>query len=139
MAKIQRSFISSKYISMLNSGTILMVLTAVMGIADTLIAGVMLGEDAVTGICLVLPLYSLASFFAVCVSYGVPILYSAKTGAFRREEAEKYFGVGLTVAAAAGVLMFAAVLFGGEAYLRAYGSGGNVFTGFTKPISMAIR
>ena len=128
MARIQRSFISSKYISMLNSGTILMVLTAVMGIADTLIAGVMLGEEAVTGICLVLPLYSLASFFAVCVSYGVPILYSAKTGAFRKEEADRYFGVGLTVAAAAGLVMFAAVLCGGDAYLRAYGSG-SVYAG----------
>ena len=41
MAKIQKTFISSKYFSMLWSGTILMVLTALMGIADTLIAGIL--------------------------------------------------------------------------------------------------
>lgn len=127
MARIQRTFISSKYLSMLNSGTILIILTAVMGIADTLIAGVMLGQDAVTGICLILPVYSLASFFAVCVSYGVPILYSAKTGAFRKEEADRYFGVGLTVALFAGLVMFAAVLTGGKAYLRMYSGGGTVY------------
>ena len=127
MARIQRTFISSKYLSMLNSGTILIILTAVMGIADTLIAGVMLGQDAVTGICLILPVYSLASFFAVCVSYGVPILYSAKTGAFRKEEADRYFGVGLTVALFAGLVMLAAVLTGGKAYLRMYSGGGTVY------------
>ena len=114
---------------MLSSGTVLMILTAAMGIADTLIAGLLLGEDAVTGICLVQPIYSLASFFAVACSYGVPILYAGKTGAFRKAEADRCFGVGLTVAAAAGVLMFAAILAGGHAYLNAYGSGGAVHAG----------
>ena len=42
-----------------------MVLTAIMGMLDTLIAGIILGEEAVAGICLVLPIDSLASFFAV--------------------------------------------------------------------------
>ena len=83
MAGFHRTFISSKYIAMLCSGTILMILTAVMGIADTLIAGIMLGETAVAGICLVLPVYSMASFFAVFFSYGVPILYAGKMGAFQ--------------------------------------------------------
>ena len=74
---------------MLCSGTILSVLTAVMGIADTLIAGTILGEDAVAGICLVLPIYSLASFFAVSFSYGVPILYAGKMGAFRKADSSR--------------------------------------------------
>ena len=127
MAGIRKSFISSKYLSMLCSGTVLMVLTAVMGIADTLIAGIRLGEDAVAGICLVLPVYSLASFFAVSFSYGVPILYAGKIGAFRKEEADRCFGVGLTVATLIGLAMFAAVLLGGDAFLRSYRSGGQVY------------
>ena len=67
---------------MLCSGTVLMVLTAIMGIVDTLIAGIVLGEDAVTGICLVVPIYSLASFFAVFFSYGVPITISDHFGRY---------------------------------------------------------
>lgn len=120
MAGLRRSFISSKYIAMLCSGTILMVLTAVMSIADTLIAGIILGETAVAGICLALPLYSLASFFAVFFSYGVPILYAGKIGSFRKEEADRCFGVGLTVALSIGILMFAGIHFGGDAFLRTY-------------------
>lgn len=120
MAKIQKTFISSKFFSMLGSGTVLMVLTALMGTADTVIAGIMLGESAVTGVCLVLPIYALASFFAVCLSYGVPILYARETGAFRKAEADRCFGVGLTVNLLAGVLMFVAVLIGGNAYLKLF-------------------
>ena len=114
---------------MLCSGTVLMVLTALMGIADTLIAGLLLGADAVAGICLVLPVYSLASFFAVSFSYGVPILYAEKTGAFRKEEADRCFGVGLAVASLIGGLMFLAILAGGDAFLRSYDTSGQVYAG----------
>ena len=120
MARIQRTFLSSKYCSMLFSGTVLMVLTALMGISDTLIAGILLGEDAVTGICLALPLFSLASFFAVCFSYGVPILYAGKIGAFRQEEADRCFGTGLSVAFAIGILMFLAISLWGNTYLQLF-------------------
>ena len=82
----RKSFAGSKYRSLFFSGTVLMVLTAAMGMTDTLIAGILLGEDAVAGVCLVLPIYSLAGFFAVCFSYGVPILDAGKTGAFRKKE-----------------------------------------------------
>ena len=105
---------------MLYSGTIMMVLTAIISIADTLIAGIILGEAAVAGICLVLPVYSMASFFAVFFTYGVPILYAETTGAFRKEEADRCYGVGLTVTSAAGILMFIAILFCGDLLIRAY-------------------
>ena len=127
MTRIQRTFIASKYTSMLFSGTVLMVLTALMGTADTLIAGIVLGENAVTGVCLVLPIYALASFFAVSFSYGVPILYARETGAFRKAEADRCFGVGLTVTLLVGILMFAAILIGGGAYLRLFGGDGPAY------------
>ena len=127
MTKIQRTFISSKYCSMLFSGTVLMVLTALMGTADTVIAGIILGENAVAGVCLALPVYALASFFAVGFSYGVPILYSRQTGAFRKAEADRCFGVGLTVNSLIGILMFIAITIGGDAYLRLFIDGGPVY------------
>lgn len=127
MLKIRRTFISSKYLSMLLSGTVLMVLTALMSVADTLIAGILLGEDAVTGICLVLPVYSLASFFAVAFSYGVPILYAGKMGSFEKKEADTCFGVGLSVVLVIGIMMFLAIVLFGEAYLRSFQPGGQIY------------
>ena len=126
MLKTRRTFISSKYISMLLSGTVLMILTAAMGMVDTLVAGIVLGEDAVAGVCLVLPLYSLASFFSVAFSYGVPILYAREIGAFRRKEADRCFGVGLTVTVLTGAAMFAMLQLFGNAFLRSYHPGSRV-------------
>ncbi len=111
---------------MLLSGTAIMALSALMGAADTLLAGILLGEGAVAGVSLVLPVYSLAGFFGACLSYGVPILYSGEIGAFRREEADRCFGVGLLITSLAGVLSFLALQLGGEGFLRLYGTGGEI-------------
>ena len=127
MPRFQSSFISSKYFAMLCSGSILMVLTAVMGIADTMIAGILLGEDAVSGVCLVVPVYALASFFAVFLSYGVPILYAGKVGTFQKEEADRCFGSGLTVSIVLGILMFVAILGLGNAFLGLFHIEGKVY------------
>ncbi len=127
MTKIQRTFIWSKYTSLLFSGTVTMVLTAITGLVDTLVAGIILGEDAVAGICLVLPVWSIATFFAVCLSYGVPVLYDKHLGAFRKEQADRYFGVGLTVVLSVGLLLFFLAHFGGEAYLKIFEFGGRAY------------
>ena len=126
MRKRRKTFISSKYFSMLLSGTAMMFLTAIMSMADTLIAGIVLGEDAMAGVTLALPLYSMASFVAVALSYGVPIMYAGEIGAFRREEADRCFGVGLLVTMLAGALMFLPMHFGGGAFLRYYQPGSRV-------------
>ena len=103
---VKKTFISSKYYSLLLSGTFLMMLAAAFSVVDTLIAGVMLGEYAVDGICLVLPAYSFANFVAVVFSYGVPVLYAGKMGALKKDEANKCFGVGLTITVLVGILLF---------------------------------
>lgn len=74
MTKKHRTFITSKYVSMLFSGTVLMMLTAVMGMADILLALIILGEDAAAGINLVLPIYSLGSFFAFSYNRNVLVI-----------------------------------------------------------------
>ncbi len=121
--KPKQTFLSTKYRSMLLGGTAMAVMVSALIMADALIAGVLLGEDAVAGVNLVLPVYSLASFFAMAFSLGVPILYSGRIGAFRREEAERVFGMGLLMTAAAGAAMFLALRWFGEAYLNCFGPG----------------
>ena len=124
----KKTFISSKYNSLLLSGTFLMMLAAAMGVVDTLIAGVILGEYAVDGICLVLPIYSFANFVSVIFSYGVPVLYAGKMGALKKDEANKCFGVGLTISVFIGILLFLLIHIGGDAYLKTYHSNERVYT-----------
>lgn len=48
--------------------------------SDSVIAGAVVGSDAVAGITLVTPLYSLAVFFGSVISIGIPLLYSTEMG-----------------------------------------------------------
>ena len=117
---IKRTFISTKYRYMLLGGTITAVLFSLLYMTDMLIAGILLGEEAVAAVNLVLPFYSLTSFFSMVISLGVPILYSNQVGAFQREEADRTFGTGLVLSLVTGaVLMIGLTLFG-DAWLAYY-------------------
>jgi len=102
---------------MLLGGTITAVLVSVLIMADTLIAGIMLGEAAAAAINLVLPVYSLASFFSMVISLGVPILYARYTGAFQREKADHVFGVGIFLSIITGIILFVIMSAAGTAFL----------------------
>lgn len=55
---------------------------------DQVIAGFTIGSDAVAGITLVIPLYSLSAFLGSVLSIGVPILYSTEMGKFNKDRAD---------------------------------------------------
>ena len=74
-AKKQPALMTKKYYSMLLGGTLTMMVASVMLMSDSVIAGAVIGSNAVAGITLVTPLYSLAAFFGSIISLGVPILY----------------------------------------------------------------
>ena len=116
----KNTFISSKYYSMLASGTLNALLVTAVLMADTFIAGLMLGERGVAGINLVMPIYSLSSFFVLMFSLGAPILYSHQLGSFQKEDADKTFGTGLFTTIIIGVILFLMLLLLGDAYLHFY-------------------
>ena len=114
------TFISSKYYSLLAGGTLTALFVTAVLMADTFIAGLILGESGVAGVNLVMPIYSLASFFALLFSLGAPILYSHQIGAFQKEDADKTFGTGLLITIVIGVVLLLMILLFGDAYLRFY-------------------
>ena len=65
---------SKKYLSMLLGGTLTYMVVSVLLMSDSVIAGAVVGPDAVAGATLVTPLYSLAAFFGSVISLGVPNL-----------------------------------------------------------------
>lgn len=76
---------SKKFFSMLLGGTLTMMVVSILLMSDQVIAGFSIGSDAVAGITLVTPLYSLSAFFGSVISLGVPILYSTEMGKFNKK------------------------------------------------------
>ena len=116
----RQAFMVRKYYSMLAGGTITCVITAALMLSDALIAGVMVGEDAVSAVNLITPVYSLASFFAMVFTLGEPILYSNAMGRFRKEEADRVFAVGIAISAGSGAVLFLLLTLFGDHYLAFY-------------------
>ena len=109
-----------KFYTMLLGGTLTMIVVSVLLMSDSIIAGAFLGSDAVAGITLVTPLYALSAFFGSVFSLGVPILYSSEMGKFRKQDANRIFGVGLLMSILVGVALFVVVVVFGDDYLKSY-------------------
>ena len=112
--------IRKKYFSMLVGATFSSVINALLLIVDSIICGLMLGEDAVTAIGIVSPIYNFSVFIAMVLSLGIPILYSREVGNFRKKEADRVFGTGLLATIIGGVLIFVLMSIFRDAYLQQY-------------------
>lgn len=114
----RKTLMSKKFFSMLAGGTLTMMVVSALLMSDSVIAGAVIGSDAVAGITLVTPLYSLSAFFGSVFSLGVPIVYSTEMGKFNKQGADRAFGFGLLMSAVIGVLLFLLTTLFGDSYLR---------------------
>ena len=119
-AKRHPKLMSKKYFSMLLGGTLTMMVASVMLMSDSFIAGAIIGSDAVAGITLVTPLYSLAAFFGSIISIGIPLLYSTEMGKFNKKRADQIFGFGFLMSVIVGIVLFIVIALFGDMYLRSY-------------------
>lgn len=119
-AKHQLTLMSKKFFSMLSGGTLTMMVASILLMSDSVIAGAVIGSDAVAGITLVTPLYSLAVFFGSVISIGIPLLYSTEMGKFNKKRADQAFGFGVLMSVVVGVLLFFLITLFGNTYLSSY-------------------
>ena len=118
MKQRQKTLMSKKFFTMLLGGTLTMMVVSVLLMSDSVIAGAVIGSDAVAGITLVTPIYSLSAFFGSVFSLGVPIVYATEMGKFNKPGADRAFGFGLLMSVVIGVLLFLLTTLFGDSYLR---------------------
>ena len=101
------SFSDRKFYSLLAAATLEMTVDYLVRLSDNIIAGNMLGEDALAGIGLVSPVMSVLSFLAVMASVGTSLCYVRAVGSFERERAHGFFSQGIVLAFLFGTLLCA--------------------------------
>lgn len=107
---------------------LLFVATCAMGaefllaLADTIVAGHLIGETALAGINLLQPVFSLVQFIAVLVGMGTAIRYSLETGRFARRRADEMFSQGFWSALILSAVLLLLFVFGREAFLGFFGA-----------------
>ena len=76
----------------------------IVSLTDSIIAGNMLGEDALVAIGLLAPLLSLSLFMSSIINSGTIMLYSSHVGKFEKQRSLEFFSQGVYMAVLAGVL-----------------------------------
>ena len=82
---------------MLVTGTFTMAVNYLILLCDNIVAGLILGTDAVAAINLITPLMSFVFFSASCITGGVSTHYSRAIGEADRKRADEFFGIGTVV------------------------------------------
>ncbi|MBP8715322.1 MAG: hypothetical protein KBH85_08035, partial [Lachnospiraceae bacterium] len=96
--KTKCSFIDRKFFSFLLTSSIEMVVTYILLLSDTIIAGWSIGESAVSAVNIVTPVFSAIAFFSILISTGVAFTFSFEIGNFNKEGANEFFGQGVIMA-----------------------------------------
>lgn len=72
---------------------------------DKIVAGQMLGEQALSAIALITPLFSVVFFVGVVIAVGSIVCYTYEIGKINKDRASCFFGQGIILSIIAGVVM----------------------------------
>lgn len=109
-----KSFIASKFRSVLIVSTFAMLGEYLVLLSDNLIAGNILGESALSAITLVTPFFSFAVFLAFLIALGTDIVISRCVGQMDRQQANNFFSQAVILCVGLGLALTIIYLFAGD-------------------------
>lgn len=109
-----RSFIASKFRSVLVVSTFAMLGEYLVLLSDNLIAGNILGESALSAITLVTPFFSFAVFLAFLIAMGTDIIISKCVGEMDRQQANNFFSQAVILCVGLGIVLTVIYFFAGN-------------------------
>lgn len=115
---MKKFFCNKVFKSLLATGTVTVVIQYLMLLSDTLIIGNVLGEQYLSAVNIVKPIYSFAIFIGSLVSIGTSVYYSYQVGVFNGKKANQVFSQGVIIAIFFGVLLLVTGLLGKNAYFN---------------------
>ena len=99
------TFATTKFRSLLPAATFAMLVEFLMGLLSMVVAGHLLGEEALSAVNLMQPVFNIVSFFALMVGTGSSVLFSTAIGGFQERRAHELFTQGLLSAVGIGSLL----------------------------------
>ena len=104
------TFANRKFMGFLAAATVVIVAEYILVLSDCVIAGRVLGEDALGAVNLLMPVFSGASFFTWLLALGTSIVYSDAIARVQRERAAQLAGQGLVASVLMGLALALATL-----------------------------
>ena len=123
------TFAASKFVRFLPTATFAMAVEYLMGLSDSIICGHVLGDDGLSVINLMQPVFNAVSFFALLAGTGTSLLYGMEMGRFERRRAGELLTQGLWTALGFGLLLAGALAAVRSGATAAFGVSGAVLDG----------
>ena len=120
------TFAASKFARFLPTATFAMAVEFLMGLSDSVICGHIIGEDGLSAINLMQPVFNVVSFFALLVGTGTCVLYAMEMGRFDRRRASEILTQGLWTTLAFGLLLVVALAVARNSATALFGVSGAV-------------
>lgn len=117
-----KGFVNSKYRTLLGANTLGWVVALIGSLADSVIGGLLISEDAVSATGLVQPVFSFIFFICLLIAIGTANKFSIYAGAFDTDKAYKVAGLGVMAAVVVGLILAALLYFGEDFYFTFYSS-----------------
>ena len=110
MKQTKPFFVIKKYRSILLAAIVVESVNYIISLTDSIIAGNILGGDALVAIGLLAPFLSLSLFMSSIINSGTIMLYSSHIGRFEKQRSLEFFSQGIYMAILTGVLYSAVLL-----------------------------
>lgn len=106
----KRTVISTRFRSVFVASMVSMISSYVLLLTDNVVAGQVIGEDAVAAMTLVFPIFTLILFVAYLISDGLVMMASYANGRGDREEVDRLFSLGMILSVVTGLMFFATLV-----------------------------
>lgn len=94
-----------KFNELIAASSLTMVVSFLMLLVDTIVVGNMLGENALSAVNIITPIYAFANFIAGLIGLGTAYAYSEALGRYDKNQADNLWGQSVILAAASGIAM----------------------------------
>ena len=105
MKETKPRLILKRYRSILVASMIVELVTFIVSLTDSVIAGQRVGMEALSSIGLMSPFFSISSFIAAVINAGTMKNYSLEIGRFQKKRATAFFSQGVFLAAGSGIML----------------------------------
>lgn len=102
---MEKSCVLKKFKSIFVVSTFAMMIEYIVLLSDNIIIGHFIGEEALSAVSLVMPIFSIIIFFTYIISAGTTMLMSYNVGAGERSKANKLFSQGIILAVVVGIIL----------------------------------
>ncbi len=101
----ENTFFNRKFFLLFVSNLLGWIVAIAGEMADSVIAGLFINSEAVAGVGLITPIFTIIYFFSYLISAGIGIRYSQELGALHVEQSRKIAGIGIVSSVALGIFL----------------------------------